>query len=214
MSLAGSLAKRLLEPLAPQLVVSRGSGKAPAVALTFDDGPHPANTPRILEALAAAGAQATFFLQGSEAAKHPALVREIHAQGHQVANHARTHRKPSELGAKAYVREVKDTQALLCDIVGAPLARSFRPPYGETSLRTLLRLTRSGFRYVYWSRDSEDSWLKEPQALVEHFHRRAACAGDIVLFHDDYAQTAAALPTLLRQLRKAGLQAVRVDALT
>lgn len=213
MSLAGALVKRALTAAMPRQVLYRGSPRSPRLALTFDDGPHPEQTPRILEALAHARMQATFFLQGSQAALHPALVREIHAQGHQVANHAASHRKPSELGTQAYVQEVTDTQSLLCDIVGAELPRSFRPPYGATSLSTFARLAKAGFRYVFWSRDSRDSWLKEPQALLDAFGEQPALPGDIVLFHDDYAQTAAALPALLRRWHAAGLQAVRVDAL-
>ncbi|MEW6704327.1 MAG: polysaccharide deacetylase family protein [Pseudomonadota bacterium] len=214
MTLPGALAKRALAVAAPHLVVSRGSAEVPALCLTFDDGPHPENTPRVLQALADAQAQATFFLQGSEARRWPQLVRAIHEQGHQVANHAATHRKPREIGTHAYVKEVVDTHALLCDIVGEALPRSFRPPFGDTSLATLARLIRAGFQYVFWSRDSRDSWLKDPAALLADMALHRPRAGDIVLFHDDYPQTAAALPELLGTLREAGLRPVRVDGLT
>jgi peptidoglycan-N-acetylglucosamine deacetylase len=210
---AGMLIKRAVARVAPRQVIYRGPSAHARVALTFDDGPHPENTPRILEALARSGAQATFFLQGHEAGRQPHLVRAIHAAGHQVGNHAATHRSPAELGTRSYVQEVLDTQALLSDIVGAPVGRSFRPPYGATSMPTFLKLCAAGFRYVFWSRDSRDSWVREPGALVDHFARQQATAGDIVLFHDDYAHTAAALPALLQGMQAQGLAAVTVEQL-
>jgi len=213
MSLAGAIAKHALAALSPRRVQLRGSGRAPRLALTFDDGPHPEHTPRILDALEHAGARASFFVQGDNAARHPALVRELHARGHLVANHAASHRRPRELGAEAYVREVADTQRLLDDIVGRALPRRFRPPFGDTSLRTLARLSREGFRFVYWSRDSRDSWLRTPEALHGDFEARPPAPGDIVLFHDDYAHTAAALPGLLEGLRRRKLAAVTVEDL-
>lgn len=213
MSLAGAALKHALSALAPHQVLLRGSRRTPQVALTFDDGPHPEHTPRILDALQGVGASATFFVQGSNAAQHKALVRDIHTRGHCVANHAATHRSPSELGTRAYVREVFDTQALLDDIVGSALPRHFRPPYGITSIGTFARLAQAGYRFVFWSRDSKDSWLKEPAALLDDFDRNHPTAGEIVLFHDDYAHTAAALPELLRQLSKLKLTAVSVEEL-
>lgn len=213
MNASAAVAKRLLAACAPQRVLYRGSRTTGRVALTFDDGPHPEHTARVLEALARADRRATFFLQGSQAAKLPSLVRDIHAQGHQIANHAASHRRPAELGTGAYVSEVEDTRALLCDIVGAPVARDFRPPFGDTSLRTLLQLLQRGYRYVFWSRDSRDSWLKEPQALLAAFEEAPVVPGDIVLFHDDYAQTADALPVLLGQLAERELEAVTVEDL-
>jgi len=213
MSLHSAFSKRAIGLLAPRRVLYRGSGRVQQIALTFDDGPHPEHTPLILEALAAAKATATFFLQGSQAARYPDLVRAIHTQGHQLANHAASHRKPRELSTNAYVREVIDTQALLSDITAAALPRVFRPPYGETSLGSAAQLLRAGYRYVFWSRDSRDSWLKEPAALLSAFERQPPQAGDIVLFHDDYAQTASALPGLLRQLARLRLSPVSIEAL-
>ncbi len=213
MSRLGGLLKRVVAAASPHRVMVHGDPHGKRVALTFDDGPHPANTPSILDALDAAGARATFFMQGSSAKQHPELVRDVHARGHLVANHAFSHRPPEQLGTHAYVREVLDTHALLCDLTGAPLPRLFRPPYGTITPATLIRLLRDDFRFIYWSRDSRDSWLTEAPALLGSFAHTPASPGDIVLFHDDYAQTATALPQLLASLRTRGLSAVTIEEL-
>lgn len=214
MSRLGGLLKRAVAAVSPHRVMVRGNPRDQRVALTFDDGPHPENTPRILDALDAAGARATFFMQGSTATQYPDLVRDVHARGHLVANHAFSHRPPEQLGTAAYVREVLDTHALLCDLTGAPLPRLFRPPYGTITPPTLIRLLRNGYRFIYWSRDSRDSWLTDAPALLGSFADTPPRPGDIVLFHDDYAQTAAALPELLTSLRTRGLAAVTIEELS
>lgn len=184
----------------------RGGG----VALTFDDGPHPHNTPRILEGLARHNAKATFFLLGSEVTKYPGLVREIFAEGHQVANHGYSHNRPSEIGTRAYLAEVVRTQHLLEDLTQSELRRDFRPPYGELTPAAFAALVVRGFRLVYWSIDSNDSIVKDTSALVSRVVSERVQCGDIVLFHEDYAHTATALPKILQCLeaRQLGMTAI------
>lgn len=202
----GALLKEAIATLAPQALAIHGDRRTNRVALTFDDGPHPEHTPTLLDILDDCGTPATFFLQGSQALKHPQLVRTIHQRGHEIGNHGSTHQKPSELGTAAYVQEIVDTHALLCDIVGQSLAKHFRPPYGATSPGTFIQLARQGFQFIYWSRDSRDSWLKQSAELSAAFEQTPVRPGDIVLFHDDYAQTAKALPSILRTWAHQGLQ--------
>src|SRR5712664_3224327 len=86
------IVKRAVSWCAPWAVVVRGpSGPACQAAMTFDDGPHPENTPRILDLLDAHGARATFFLQGSMVDRHPHIARQIVRRGHQIGNHGYAH---------------------------------------------------------------------------------------------------------------------------
>lgn len=198
----GRIAKSLTGTLFPSaLLVGGRSGSGAPAAVTFDDGPHPANTPRILSALAAADVRATFFLQGQEAQRHRGLVRDIHDAGHQVANHAYLHHDARRRPAREYVEEVLRTQDLLAEIVQGDLVRDFRPPYGSITPATFLALVRRGFRFVFWSKDSRDSFLKEPALLVASVSDLAVADGDIILFHEDYPQTVAALPDILAGFR-------------
>jgi len=208
----GAILKPALASLAPSRFVYRaGTGATASVALTFDDGPDPSITPRLLDVLEAAGAKAAFFMQGSNVEKHPALVREIHARGHELGNHGWSHRRPADIGAEAYMDEARRTQALLEQHVGARLFPLFRPPYGTMTLRTFLGLAREGFRFIHWSVDSGDSFIREPDGLAAHFGSLAVRAGDILLFHDDQAQTLEAMPAMLRSIsgRSLGFAPVR-----
>jgi len=208
---AGRVLKSVLGRVIPGVVLVRGAtGAFPRLALTFDDGPHAENTPRILEILAANGARATFFLQGSAAQRHPSLVRAIFEAGHQVGNHGWSHSRASDIGASAFVREAVGTQALLEDTLGCALPRIYRPPYGAVGPLAFLDLARRGYRFVFWSLDSEDSFLKDAGALTQKIETSPLQSGEILLFHEDYAHTVAALPRMLIALKGRGLALVRV----
>lgn len=201
----GRPAKLALGRLFPRLVLVKGAaGSRPRIALTFDDGPHPEHTPAILDALAAGHAKATFFLQGTLAQRHPALVRAISDGGHQVANHGWSHSRASEVGGGAFVREVIDTQALLEETVGRALPRMYRPPYGTISLLPFVRLAGRGYRAVFWSLDSRDSFERESAAVASAIGGAVVRSGDIVLLHEDYRHTVEALPTILKTLTTRG----------
>jgi peptidoglycan/xylan/chitin deacetylase (PgdA/CDA1 family) len=209
----GRLIKQGAAALAPRSVMVHGPRNRLEVAVTFDDGPHPEQTPRVLEALAREGASATFFLQGDHAAAWPQCVRDIHAAGHQIANHSYQHIRARARSASEFVADVERTQALLQDIVGQQIARDIRPPYGDITPRTFAALARRGYRLVFWTTDSDDSSVRDPLGLVSHVASLRIGGGDIVLFHEDYAHTAQALPQVLASLRRTGLSMVRIDRL-
>ena len=167
----------------------------------------------LLEILDRERAKAAFFLQGTEVEKYPALVRAIHAAGHEIGNHGYSHRRPSEIGAVAYIEEVQRTQSLLEHSIGAPLASLFRPPYGTMSVRTLIGLVCSGFRIVHWSVDSGDSFMHDANELTGRIEKISIRAGDILLFHEDQAHTVKAMPTILRALKARFLDFSSIEAL-
>jgi peptidoglycan-N-acetylglucosamine deacetylase len=210
----GRVLKRVASWCAPwALVISGRSGKRRAVAITFDDGPHSENTPRILDTLSVYGATATFFLQANMAEKYPELVREIVRRGHQVGNHGYAHPDAKAVSTRNYVADVMRAQLVLENIVGHELPRVFRPPFGNITPRSMFSLLRQGFCFVFWSHDSRDSYLPDPDELLKYVTKLSIPAGSILLFHDDYAHTAEILPKLLFHLAQGGLQIVSVGEL-
>jgi peptidoglycan-N-acetylglucosamine deacetylase len=183
------------------------------VALTFDDGPHPEHTPRILDILRDAGVRATFFFQGSNAAQWPALVRRAHAEGHQVAAHGIDHVAASKQSGQAAFDNAVQCHALLCEISGVHLPRYYRPPYGDITFNALRALGRRGYRLAFWNYDSNDSYVTSATEIEKRVAATAPSAGSIVLLHDDYAHTVAALPQVLDTLRARGLSFVTVAEL-
>ena len=195
---AGRLVKHALGRLFPATVLIKGARSAtPRVALTFDDGPHPENTPRILDILDRSQVRATFFLQGAEVEKYPSLAREIFSRGHQIGNHGHSHFDAKHTRRDLYVADVNRAQEILQNTLGASLDRIFRPPHGSITGPAFLVLARSGYRFVFWSADSLDSFIKTPAELVAHFASLNVADGDILLFHEDYAHTVASLPEVL-----------------
>src|SRR3954471_17189558 len=121
-----------LAPLSPQVCAALGITRTTGgdgVALTFDDGPHPQGTPAVMDALAAAGATATFFLVGEQVERRPALAAELVAAGHEVALHGHRHRTLLPLPARALDHELDRGAAIVEDAAGAAPAH-YRPPYG------------------------------------------------------------------------------------
>jgi peptidoglycan/xylan/chitin deacetylase (PgdA/CDA1 family) len=185
------------------------------VALTFDDGPDPEVTPRVLELLARAGARASFFCVGERARRHRALVRAIVAAGHAVENHSLRHRHDfSLLGPRRYVREIGSAQDVLADLAGDP-PRFFRAPAGLRNPFLDYALARLDLRLVSWTRRGFDTISARAEAILARLARGLA-AGDILLLHDGHPARAAdgapvvleVLPRLLETLSRANLRTV------
>jgi peptidoglycan/xylan/chitin deacetylase (PgdA/CDA1 family) len=188
---------------------------APGVALTFDDGPHPEGTPRVLEILHEAGAPATFFLAGEQVVRRPALAAEIVAAGHRVELHCHRHRNLLRLTPRQFLDDAERGRAAIEEASGQEIA-AYRPPYGIFSASTLRAARRQGWRPVLWSQWGRD-WSR--RATAQSITRRATAgvrAGDVVLLHDaDYysapgswVRTVAALPIILEELDRLGLKAI------
>ncbi len=151
----------------------------PAVALTFDDGPNPRFTPRLLEILERHQARATFFMVGIAAARYPELVREVAQAGHAIGNHSWDHASFPLLPRRERIRQLSATAAAL-----APHGqRLFRPPYGHLDFVSVLTARLAGQDVVTWNAQVED-WLdRDAAALSEQLLARMQ-PGNIVLMHD------------------------------
>ena len=185
------------------------------VALTFDDGPDPHTTPRVLDLLDGAGVKASFFCIGRQAQAHPALVREIVARGHRVENHGHTHTKHfATFGWRRLSEDIGTAQRTLAELSGQR-PRFFRPLGGLRSPLLDPALAQQGLRLASWTRRGFDSVERDPRRVLARLTRGLA-AGDILLLHDgDAARTPGGepvvlevLPPLLRALRDSGLQPV------
>lgn len=213
--------------LGPNL--SRLSGGPPEpglrgrVALTFDDGPDPDVTPRILDVLdrhgsnGAGGARATFFCIGEGVRRHAELVAEIARRGHRVENHTDRHLKRfAALGPCAMAREIDRAQEAIGQATGR-VPRLVRPPAGFRNPFLEPLLARRGLWLASWSRRAYDTVRSDPQRVARDLTRGLG-PGEILLLHDGGgARTRSgrpvvleALPRVLDHLEAAGLEAVPV----
>jgi peptidoglycan-N-acetylglucosamine deacetylase len=197
--------------------VWRGPRHTRRIALTFDDGPDPEWTPRVLDTLAAADVRATFFLVGERASRAPTLVRALAAAGHEIGNHSWSHCSPWLAGPRRTGQEIGRAHALLADLSGrAP--RHFRPPWGMVNLAMFPALRRWDERCVFWSIQPEGLRPQPPVRQTAHVLERAH-PGAIVDLHDAEglagapARLHAALPAMIEGLRGAGYELVTLTEL-
>lgn len=158
---------------------------APHVVLTFDDGPEPGGTDRVLSALADAGATATFFVLLTRVRRYPALLDEVVAAGHEVALHGMDHRALPTLRPGEVAGLVRDGKAELEDAVRAPV-RWFRPPYGRQTVRNWHAVTGAGLLPVLWGPTTWDWKDVTPEERVAKA-MTGVVPGAIVLAHDGFA---------------------------
>jgi peptidoglycan-N-acetylglucosamine deacetylase len=184
----------------------------PYIAMTFDDGPHPVLTPRLLDMLKARGIKATFFLIGQNAAEYPDIVRRIAAEGHEIGNHTWNHPQLTKLSPAALREEIERTSSTIAEIIGKPL-HVMRPPYGATSdyINHWINL-EFGMKVILWSVDPLD-WKYRNSARVERQILAGARPGAIILSHDIHATTVAAMPDVFDSLFAKGYKFVTVSEL-
>ncbi len=184
------------------------------VALTFDAGASSKPTPDLLDALNAAGPRVTFFLTGRWCEQNEALVRRIHNDGHEIANHSYSHPDLRKLGDEAIREQLAKVDEIVARITGEHCAPYMRPPYGGRDKRVLRIASEEGYTSVYWSLDSWDAYKR---GITSHEIKRRVLdriqGGDVVLMHCGSRATADALPELIRDLQSRGLQVVTVTEL-
>lgn len=192
-------------------VRSRGV-RTDAIALTFDDGPLPGKTEKILALLHERGIPAAFFCIGHRVVASPGVVTAIHAGGHLLGNHSYWHGKTFDLQtAGAVATELRQTDTALATVIGRT-PRFFRPPYGVTNPMVARAVRRGGYTVVGWSMRSFDTVIQDRAKLLQRI-TRSLKGGDIVLFHDYSDSMLDVLPAFLDHVAKLGLKVVRVDEL-
>ncbi len=153
-----------------------------AIALTFDDGPNPAFTPRVLDILAAVGARATFFVIGEQAGRAPGLLRRILAEGHEVGNHTWSHRSAALISAEDTRGEIRRATEALTAATGTP-PRFYRPPRGMLTGSALEHAHLLGQQVVLWSVDRGPAVDTDGDGVRRHLIEHLA-PGAIIDLHD------------------------------
>lgn len=170
-------------------------GQPTEIALTFDDGPHPEHTPRLLDRLAEFGARGTFFVVGERAEQYPELVRRIADEGHELGNHTWTHSEPSQTSAARFLDEVSRTQRLIQDLTGRDCQLT-RPPKGSLTIGKAVGLWRQQQTIVLWNIDPKDFAMLDEAEMSRWLSDYRPQAGDIVLLHDNHSRAAIAVEHL------------------
>jgi len=203
---------------------------APLAALTFDDGPDPEFTPRILAVLAAYGARATFNMMGSNAMRHPDLVMEVVRAGHELGNHTLTHQDLTFQSARQTYRQLERGREAIEGTAGVR-PRFFRPPRGELTGSAISAAAALDHDVVLWSVTRGPAGVGTPAGVSDHLVR-AVGPGDVVALHDSIGRATfhpngasgrflrarrsvevAALPAALERIRARGIGLVTVSAL-
>lgn len=204
------------------VVYHEGAGGEHDVVLTFDDGPDRKWTPRILDILRHRGVKAVFFLVGNKAEQHPALVRRILDEGHEIGNHTYSHPNLAGISPRQIQIELNATQRLITSITGRSTTL-FRPPYSADSrprhldeIRPLkLVQDELGYLIVLENIDPED-WQRPGADVILERVKRLRREGSIVLLHDaggNRAQTVAALPRIIDWLHTRGDRIITLSEL-
>jgi peptidoglycan/xylan/chitin deacetylase (PgdA/CDA1 family) len=195
-------------------VIWRVATSQPDVAITFDDGPDPTNTPQVLALLRAHGAVATFFVLGRQAERYPALVHGEAAEGSEVCNHGYSHAALVGRSA-AFVRADVAQAAEVLQRLGVGRCRLFRFPYFASDATARAVVASLGYRLVAASVDPQDWRGGSGQRIVRWVFRHVR-PGDIILLHDGggpRGATLAALAPILQGLEERGLRPVTVSQL-
>jgi peptidoglycan/xylan/chitin deacetylase (PgdA/CDA1 family) len=161
-------------------VITHVKTNNPVIALTFDDGPHPKFTPRLLNILAKHSAKASFFITGQRAVKYPEILKLIYQSGHSIGNHSWDHSSFPILSHRARKIQLQMSRHALrkydCGL--------FRPPFGHLNNQSKLDVYLSGYKIVTWNIHVED-WLNHSQHTLYNHIVEKLVPGSIILLHDN-----------------------------
>jgi peptidoglycan/xylan/chitin deacetylase (PgdA/CDA1 family) len=180
--------------------------------MTFDDGPHVENTPRLLDLLKQRGIKATFFVVGQCAAEYPDIMKRIVAEGHEIANHSWSHPQLSKMGEGSVTDQLQRTHDVIEQTTGvAPTL--MRPPYGAfTATQQAWANRKWGYKIILWDVDPLD-WKVRNAEHVKSEILKQTVNGSIILSHDIHKSTVDAMPATLDGLAAKGFKFVTVTEL-
>ena len=191
---------------------SRGRTTLPYIAMTYDDGPHPQNTPRLLDMLRERNIKATFYVIGRSVNMYPHIVRRMVAEGHEIGNHTWTHRKLTALSDASVRWEMDKTRDAIVAACGVK-PRTMRPPYGALRQNQRAWIYKEyGYPTILWNVDPED-WKRPGLSVVTSRIVNSTRNGSIVLAHDLHKPTVDAMPATLDGLLRRGFKFVTVSQL-
>jgi peptidoglycan/xylan/chitin deacetylase (PgdA/CDA1 family) len=202
---------RACSKIAPEIVWQCGS-EGCSVALSFDDGPDPQYTPRVLDLLRENGIRATFFLIGERVLRHPELRRRIEAEGHEIANHSMTWRRTLSLSDEEFTKDLLEAEKVLGI---EPRRKLFRPAGVWIRSSQLNILRQFAYTCVLGSSYACDP-LRPPSAFIRWMIAKSLRAGGIAVLHDsggDRSRSVDALPGIITAVRKRGLSFTTIGEL-
>jgi peptidoglycan/xylan/chitin deacetylase (PgdA/CDA1 family) len=184
------------------------------IALTFDDGPHPKDTPQVLEMLLKHNIHATFFLIGKYVEQHPDLVKQIHQNGHQLGIHCYRHR-PFPLENQIALRtQLERTRNAIADICGVPpeIIKDLRPPYGAFTRKLAAMLTEWGYHLVLWN-NIPPHWMQPLNWTISQVCDQIT-PGSIIVLHDGHGhgrKVASIVDTIVPRLIASGYSFIKIE---
>lgn len=219
--IAGAISYYEYHGIGPQGGIVRRGRNHPYIALTFDDGPNPEYTPKILDILKEKEAPAAFFMVGKHVEKYPDVARRVFAEGHDIGNHTYSHRDLVPAAKKTIIKEVDKTDQAIARIIGVR-TRLFRPPRGILSNAGRKLLVDLGFTIAMWTVSAIDWRGTPPKAMVKRIMHHIKTGG-VILFHDsgamirregaDRGNTVEALPLIIDELRRQGYEIVPLSTM-
>ena len=195
-------------------IIKNNSNNSKEIALTFDDGPHPKETAKILDILKKYNAKATFFVVGKHVKWYPDSVMRASKEGHEIGNHTFTHPDISTLSNEQLKTEIKNCEDIIIEKTGKKPVL-FRPPFGNYNERCLKELSQDlGYTVVLWSGVDAKDWRNPPASQIADKIIKNVKPGDIILLHDYGTEnTIIALDTILSTLSQKGYKFVTVSEL-
>lgn len=177
------------------------------VALTFDDGPHPVNTPQVLDILKEYGVKGTFFVTGNNAERYPELIKRIVAEGHTLGNHTFAHPDLAKLSEADVLNELARTQRAVDKALGKHYElEQVRPPYGSMDAEVKSAIAKNDDTAILWNVDSNDWRFKNDDAkILDNIFAGSSSVyvrGGVILFHDIHPQTVRVLDDVIARLQK------------
>lgn len=182
------------------------------VALTFDDGPNPLYTPKVLDILKRYNAKATFFVLGENAARHKQILARAVSEGHEIGSHTWSHAKLTACSPERLVSELERTNAVIREATGSA-PKVMRPPYGATNPEIIaMTARRYGMPSILWDVDTVD-WRHPGVSVVIERAVKKAKSGSIILLHDIHGSTLEAVEGVVSGLIERGFKLVTVSEL-
>lgn len=169
-----------------------------SVYLTFDDGPDPEMTPRLLDLFARLHCRATFFVVGEKVRRHPAILERLASEGHAVGNHSFSHQRLLFKPQTTIRFEIEQTDSAVQNITGET-PKLFRPPFGQFGVNTFVEARRAGHQMVLWSASGKD-YLRAMTDRDIAARLLRLVGGKIVLLHDGHPNSGATISALAATL--------------
>ena len=178
--------------------------------MTFDDGPNPEFTLKVLHLLKEYNAKASFFCIGKHVKKYPELLKRIHSEGHDIGNHSYTHSNTIDFkSTEGWLMELKDTDQAIFNVIGVK-PTLFRPPFGVTTPHIAKAVKITGHQVVGWNIRSFDTTLKNRKTILNRILKQVK-PGSVILLHDKHEHIEFVLEQLLQFLKKHDYKMVTIN---